>query len=144
MSAKRVNLSTKEKLKLIERIENGEIKKTVANDFKVGYSTASALVKEKDKLLALAQTRHDVKRAVQPKFKTVDEAVSLWFNEMRTKNVPMSGEMLKTKAKEYAEQLNIVGFAEYVHANMYMHTCIPNKLLIVNYIQYISIHKKNK
>lgn len=52
-----------------------------------------------------------MKRSTKPKFNSVDETVSLWFNEMRAKNIPISGEMVKMKAKDVAEQLGIVGFA---------------------------------
>lgn len=102
--SKRVNLSTKQKLDLISCVEKGEIKKDVAIKFKVGYSTLCAVLKRKDKLMDTLCP--DMKRSTKTKF----QSVSLWFNEIRSKNIPVNGEIVKMKAKDFADQLGVVGF----------------------------------
>lgn len=108
---KRCSLTTTEKLRLITEIENGRNKREVAEEFGVGYSTVCGLLKDKMKILILGAAGRDVKRLKAPKFEKVDRATADWFRTMKQKKVTVTGERLRAKAMEFAQEYGITAFA---------------------------------
>lgn len=102
--------SVGQKLEIIRRVGNGEDKKKIANELGVGYSTICKIIKNKEKYETMGGSSLTMKRARTLKYDKVDKAVRLWFEQMRVTNVPISGEMLKTKAIEFARQVGENGF----------------------------------
>lgn len=94
MKRKYVSLTAEDKLSLIKKIENGCEKRKVDEEFGVGYSTACAIVKDKTRLLAAENSGQNlIKRNRQLKYDNIDKAVAIWFDQMRTANVPVNGDM---------------------------------------------------
>lgn len=111
MKRKYVSLTAEDKLSLIKKIENGCEKRKVAEEFGVGYSTACAIVKDKTRLLAAENSGQNlIKRNRQLKYDNIDKAVAIWFDQMRTANVPVNGDMVRAKAKEFGNQFGETSF----------------------------------
>ena len=101
------SLSTK--IAVIDAVEAGErTKSEVAKSFNMPSSTLSTILKNKVKLremFNLSKIDSGRKHLHQLAYGDLEEALFLWFTQARTINVPVSGPILKIKAKELALQL---------------------------------------
>lgn len=110
---KRRSITVKEKLDMLSMIDNGHKLSAVAREFGISSSTASTIVKERHKIKLLSDHYNidpDRKRMRLGIYRDVDEAVHLWFRQMRMKNIPVNGPMLQQKAREFASQLGHQNF----------------------------------
>lgn len=110
---KRRSISVKEKLDILSMIDNGHKLSAVAREFGISSSTASTIVKERHKIKMLSNHYNidpDRKRMRLGIYRDVDEAVHVWFRQMRMKNIPINGPMLQQKAREFAIQLGHQNF----------------------------------
>lgn len=110
---KRRSISVKEKLDILSMVDNGHKLAAVAREFGISSSTASTIVKERHKIKLLADHYNidpDRKRMRLGIYRDVDEAVHMWFRQMRMKNIPINGPMLQQKAREFAIQLGHQNF----------------------------------
>lgn len=109
---KRLNvLSNAKKIALIEEKKNGVIKnKDLAKKYGIKESTVSKLWKNRSKYDSLSKIDKKSKKIVTLKFQNIENAVIYAFNQWREHNVPVTGLMLQSKAKKFAEIMNIPDF----------------------------------
>ncbi|KAE9528600.1 hypothetical protein AGLY_012175 [Aphis glycines] len=94
MSSKRKCLSISDKKKIIEEIESGKKKKEVADSFKIPFSSLSTILKQKEAILNTTDAQSSRKKR----------------RLIRQQNIPVSGILIKEKAKSYAEMFGISDF----------------------------------
>lgn len=104
------SLTIVEKKKLIQKVEEGEKKSDVAKEFKIPLSTLSTIIKHKEKV-NVAQSAGVRKRTNKGEFPRLEQSLVIWLRQCRGKNVSISGNLLKEKAKEFASTLKINNFA---------------------------------
>ena len=109
-SKKKKCLSINEKKRVIQAVEDGQLKKEVAKHFGILPSTLSMILKNKDRITgsALDASR---KRSRLGEFPRLEECLLKWIRQCRGQNVPVGGFMLKEKAKFFANSLKIKEFA---------------------------------
>lgn len=101
-------LTLNEKIKLIAEVEKGEKKKKdIAEQFGIPHNTLSTILKNKDKLLerknyTFNNKRKRLKACVND---DIDKAMFMWVTTARAKNIPLSGSLIREKAKEFAAAL---------------------------------------
>lgn len=102
-------LSISEKKRVIQAVEDGQLKKDVAKQFGILPSTLSMILKKKDYITgcALIASR---KRSRQGEFPRLEECLLKWIRQCRGQNIPIGGFMLKEKAKSFAQSFGIEGF----------------------------------
>lgn len=110
---RRRSITVKEKLDILNMVDSGQKLSAVAREFGISSSTASTIVKERHKIKMLADHYNidpERKRMRLGIYRDVDEAVHMWFRQMRMKNIPINGPMLQQKAREFAVQLGHQNF----------------------------------
>lgn len=110
---KYVSISLENKLKAIKRVENGEKMKLVAESFKIKPNTMSTIYKQRDKLkkkLNDNPASKKFKRMRDGKNANLDKAVVTFVQQARQHNIPVSGTLIQTKAKQLGELLKINNF----------------------------------
>ncbi|XP_030754388.1 tigger transposable element-derived protein 4-like [Sitophilus oryzae] len=114
MSTKKRMLTLKEKIDVIEFYNIGKPSvRTQADKFKIGKTQAAEIIKNKEELLRKWSSNVNIlqKRSF---FKTegynIDRATYEWFVKARAKNIPLSGTLIRSKAKEIASKLDYVTF----------------------------------
>ncbi|KAM6215423.1 jerky protein homolog [Rhynchocyon petersi] len=110
---KRVVLTLKEKMEICSRLERGESRKALMQEYNVGMSTLYDIRAHKAQLLrffahsdssqALARRR----TLHTPKLQQLDRVLYEWFLVKRAEGVPVSGPMLVEKAKDFYEQMQL-------------------------------------
>lgn len=106
MSNKRKQFSLEQKLKILEKIDSGEAKHSVAKEFNIAPSTLSTFIKDRHKIEnqirdgAIGPKRKKIRAA---KFEDVDNAVFKWFQEVRSRNIPINGPLIREKALEFSK-----------------------------------------
>ena len=110
---KHVTLSISDKLKLIKRVERGESRKKIMQDFNIGSSTVSDIMRVKANLMKFAGSGQSMRGAdsrktmKKPKLEELDEVVWTWFKARRAEGKPMSGQFIIEKAKKFCEEMEI-------------------------------------
>ncbi|XP_053947890.1 tigger transposable element-derived protein 4-like [Anastrepha ludens] len=115
MSSKRClkTLSIDEKFKLIKEVEMGARKKDVAVKYAIPANTVSTILKNKQTVITAIESggaSGSSKRLKKPTYVNVDKAVLEWFKSARTRNLPISGGLLKEKALEFSQKLEQPNF----------------------------------
>ena len=78
----------------------------------IGRSTISSILKEKDKWLSFPmQGSTDLTRGRSCKKSLLESALSMWLNDVRTKNLPVNSDMIIEKTKKFGGELGVVGFS---------------------------------
>lgn len=113
-------LNIEDKVKIInEHSKNNVSVKMIAQKYEVGIQTVYDIIKNKDKFLKFCaesdsvvgfRNRKTLKTAEEPK---VDLALYEWFRQERFKGTPITGLMIREKAKIYHTKLNIHSECEY-------------------------------
>lgn len=110
---KRIVLTIKQKLTLIERSEKGESMSKLSEEYGIGVQTVRDIVKQKNKLEAFARDcdssagpskRKSMKTST---FEDLDAAMLIWFNQKRAEGIPISGQMCIEAAKTFHKNLGI-------------------------------------
>src|SRR5437763_538532 len=103
----RSNLSLEDKINIIKRKET-DVRlsdEKLANERGIDRSTISGILRKKEKLLRLhANAKNsDLKklRIRVARFPSLEDALYKWFQSLRSWNVPVSQDILKTKAIEF-------------------------------------------
>lgn len=103
---KRVVLTIKDKIDICKRLERGESRAKLMEDYGIGSSTVYGIQKQKVEFLkfrsATESTKAIAKRRVlrKPKLEQLDSTLYEWFMVKRSEGVPVSGPMLIEKAKD--------------------------------------------
>lgn len=105
MSEKRKHktLSLSDKCSILLRLDKGEAASSLAREFNVGKSTITDLKKNRMKILSYASASEagtDKRQTMRTSnFPLLDDAIYEWFLQERTRHTPLSGPILKEKAK---------------------------------------------
>ena len=76
-------------------------------------NTLSTWIKNKEKIFESMKTQGNKskrRRLKQKTFANLDDLIFKWFLTVRSRNVAVLASILKTKAKEFSEKINIKGF----------------------------------
>uniref|UniRef100_A0A9L0SZ73 Jrk helix-turn-helix protein n=1 Tax=Equus caballus TaxID=9796 RepID=A0A9L0SZ73_HORSE len=110
---KRVVLTLKEKIDICTRLEKGESRKALMQEYNVGMSTLYDIKAHKAQLLRFF-ANSDSNKALEhrrtlhtPKLEHLDRVLYEWFLVKRAEGVPVSGPMLIEKAKDFYEQMQL-------------------------------------
>ena len=99
-----IDLATK--VAIINALETGiETKSKVARRYELPRSTLSTILKNKEKfkhLFATSKLKPGIKRCRLATYQDVEEALFNRFKQARCMNVPISGPIMKIRAKELA------------------------------------------
>lgn len=110
MSFKRKCLSNSDKKRIIEAVESGKKKKDVADSFQIPSSSLSTILKQKEAIFNKTDAESSRKKNRPSEFPRLEQFLFTWFNQVRQQNIPVSGILIKEKAKSYAEMLEISDF----------------------------------
>ncbi|KAL1767299.1 jerky protein-like [Sigmodon hispidus] len=110
---KRVVLTLKEKIDICTRLERGESRKALMQEYNVGMSTLYDIKAHKAQLLRFFASS-DCRQALEqrrtlhtPKLEHLDRVLYEWFLVKRAEGVPVSGPMLIEKAKDLYKQMRL-------------------------------------
>lgn len=107
--SKRKCISLEQKLLIISEVEKGEKKKKeIAEQYGIPSNSLSTILKNKEELLKKADGEEfssKRKRIRTCLYEDVDEAMLKWTIATRERNLPLSGPLMRAKAKEFAEAL---------------------------------------
>jgi len=109
-SKKYKSLTISEKKQLIEAVERGDKKTEVTKTFNIPLSTLSTILKDKNKIIT-ASSSGGRKRNSKGEHPRLEECLVQWVRQCRGQNVPVSGLLLKEKAKSFAKELGIPFFS---------------------------------
>lgn len=110
---KRVVLTLKEKMDVCARLEKGESRKALMQEYNVGMSTLYDIRAHKAQLLrffasSACNKALERRRTLHtPKLEHLDRALYEWFLGRRAEGVPVSGPMLIEKAKDFYAQMQL-------------------------------------
>ncbi|KAH8040924.1 hypothetical protein HPB51_013094 [Rhipicephalus microplus] len=112
LAKKRKFLSLEDKARIIAQAEAGKRKALIAEEFGIGASSLSTILKNKDAIgKALASgTSAKHKKVTQPVHEALDKAVYTWFVETRAQKIALSGDIVRQKALDFACMLGIDDF----------------------------------
>ncbi len=100
-------------------MEKGGKKGGIAKKYGISPSTLSTFLKQKSKIDidadALGPQRKKMRTA---DYEEMDEVVYMWFVEMRAKNIPINGPLLRERARAFARSL---GFPEFMGSTGWLH-----------------------
>uniref|UniRef100_T1JIF1 HTH CENPB-type domain-containing protein n=1 Tax=Strigamia maritima TaxID=126957 RepID=T1JIF1_STRMM len=102
---RRKALSLETKVDIIRDVESSNRQRNkIAKEYGISHSTLSTIYKNKDRILEQYK-RHNVtlKRVRTSSIGEVEEAVLRWYHDACSKNISVSGPMVKNKAKELAQ-----------------------------------------
>src|SRR5947199_144182 len=89
----------------------------VLNNYKINIKrpTITKILKEKERWLSIANTSIPTYRHREVKYPLLEQALSIWVKQALSKNMILSDNILREKAKEFAKDLNItedmIGFS---------------------------------
>lgn len=110
---KRVVLTLREKIDICARLERGESRKALMQEYNVGMSTLYDIRAHKAQLLRFfassdSNTALERRRTLHtPKLERLDRVLYQWFLGRRAEGVPVSGPMLIEKARELYGQMRL-------------------------------------
>ena len=107
---KHKSCNMKTKLEILKRIDNGEAAVKLAKEFNVGKSTISDWKRQRSEIdkfvrstmsMKIIENRCTLKKS---RFSQVDEATYLWFLQERERGTPLSGPIIREKARQLHEK----------------------------------------
>lgn len=110
---KHVTLNIKQKLEIIAKLDRGENRNAIMEEYNIGSSTIYDIRNQRAKLEAFVsktettkavETRQTTKK---PKSENLDSALYTWFSAKRSEGKPVTGPMLIEKAKLFEQELNL-------------------------------------
>ncbi|XP_055981316.1 jerky protein homolog [Sorex fumeus] len=110
---KRVVLTLREKIDICTRLERGESRKALMQEYNVGMSTLYDIRAHKAQLLRFfassdSNSALERRRTLHtPKLEHLDRVLYEWFLGRRAEGVPVSGPMLIEKARDLYEQMGL-------------------------------------
>lgn len=115
MSSRRkyVSLSIENKMKAIDRINNGEKIKDVAESFQIKANTLSTIYKNREIIRTNFHgnlQRKSFKRIRNGKHNCVEQAMITFVNQARNHNFPINGTLIQEKAKQLSQKMEIKDF----------------------------------
>ncbi|XP_028968478.1 tigger transposable element-derived protein 6 [Galendromus occidentalis] len=105
---RRKQFCLEEKLSILEEVNSGKKKVDVAKKYGISKSTLSTILKDSKKLEEQAKTAgFDPKRRRMrtAQYDDIDKATLMWLQDVRSKNIPVTGPLLRERALHYAGEL---------------------------------------
>lgn len=106
---KHKTLSLVDKNKILKRLEKGETLVSLAKEYGVGRATIHDIRKNSDKIKTFFQKNENVKSARKTlktgEFPQVEDSLYFWFLQERNRHTPISGEILKGKARFFYRKI---------------------------------------
>ncbi|XP_048248519.1 tigger transposable element-derived protein 6-like [Haliotis rufescens] len=78
---------------------------------KIGRSTISDILKESSKWIAVSSSDTSTSRSRKPHQEELENALFLWFSDVRKRNIMLNDELLKTQAKVLGDKLGVEDFS---------------------------------
>jgi len=102
----------KAKYEIIKKLEKGKSQSKLAKELNIPRTTINGYVKRKAEIIEAYENgiQSSTKRFKTHNFDKVDEPLLKFFQMIRDKKIPISGDMLLEKAKTYAKELNYAEF----------------------------------
>lgn len=110
---KPVCLTIEQKLEILNSLQLKTMKRNeLAEKYKCDYSTIVRIVQQEHKIrsVALENGNTSRKRFRKGNYEELDQAVAIWFRQMRAKNAIISSPMIMEEAKKFAVKLEIPDF----------------------------------
>ncbi|GBM62577.1 Jerky [Araneus ventricosus] len=110
---KHVALTFNQKLEIIKRLEKGENRNILMNEFNIGSSTIYDIKKQKDELMKFASQSVTTEKLAsrqtlkKPKLEQLDSVLFKWFSAVRSEGKPVTGPMIVEKAKKFGQDLGV-------------------------------------
>ena len=110
---KHVTLTLNQKLEIIKRLEKGENRNVLMNEFNIGSSTIYDIKKQKDELMKFASQSVTTEKLAsrqtlkKPKLEQLDSVLFKWFSAVRSEGKPVTGLMIVEKEKKFDQDLGI-------------------------------------
>lgn len=112
VAKKRVSLTIEKKIEIIQRHEKGETQRALSQEYNVGRTTISDILKRKYKFFKFMtmnadkeenlKRRRTLRRTVH---KVLEDKLLEWYNESRAQGGYVSGPMISVKAQELHKEL---------------------------------------
>lgn len=109
----RKSISIETKIKILEEVDCGKEKKSIANSFQLPLSTLSTIISNRDKIfekVAQGKVKPHSKRLKKAKHENLEDEVSEWFNKVRSNNIPVTGSVIQEKVRSLAASKGISEF----------------------------------
>ncbi|KAL7076033.1 hypothetical protein ACQ4LE_004546 [Meloidogyne hapla] len=111
---KRLSISIETKKAVLDEAESGVTNKSeLARRFNLNRNSVADILKNKRAILDAISFGKNVKRARlrAPKYAELEKVLMLWLKQVRSQDVPVTGPIIKKKAIEIANNLNILDFS---------------------------------
>lgn len=115
MKRKRVVLSIKDKLEIINKLEQGSSTKELSVTYGVGETTVRDIRKTKDKIIKFASSSdsssgHAKRKTMKTStYEALDKAMLEWFSQKRAEGIQVSGIICAKQAQHFFELLGLEG-----------------------------------
>jgi len=76
----------------------------------IPFLSLSTILKQKEAILNTTDAQSNRKKRRLSEFPRIEQCLFTWFNQVRQKNIPVSGILIKEIAKSYAEIFKILDF----------------------------------
>ena len=110
MKRVRNDISLETKLKILRDVGSTKTSKAqIARNYGIAPTTLQTIVKNKERIMAGlsdGEFQPEGKRMRMSTEEDVDRCTYEWMQQMRSKNLPISGPILQEKASEFAKRLN--------------------------------------
>lgn len=106
-----IDLQTK--IEIIEKINSGVKQCKIVEEYKISKGTVSGIWKNREKTyesVASGCVTPKSKRLRTAKHEDLESELICWFKNIRDKNIPLTGPIVKVKAEEIADSLGITNF----------------------------------
>ncbi|XP_064421026.1 jerky protein homolog-like [Latimeria chalumnae] len=112
---KHVVLTIKDKLEIIEKLEEGSSSKQLSLIYEIGETTVRDIKKNKEKILTYASSLDSTSGLSKRKsmklstYEELDRAMLEWFHQQRAEGTPISGPICAKQAKFFFDALGMEG-----------------------------------
>ena len=105
---RKVELNLGQKFSVLTEIHKGRTQSEIAVEFGIDRCSVSRIKRDEQKILAAIENNENTskKRDRKTSGEQVEEALFLWFTQMRARNVPLHGPMVLEKAHQISVQIN--------------------------------------
>ena len=110
---KRVSLTIFQKVEILKKLQHGSSVKMIQEEYNVGKSTIYDLRSDKEKILQYAAECESAnlmknRKTMKPaKFDELDRVLYEWFKQRRSEGIPISGFILREKAREFHQTMDL-------------------------------------
>lgn len=112
VAKKRVSLTIEKKIEIIQRHEKGETQRALSQEYNVGRTTISDILKRKYKFFKFMSMNADKEENLKRRrtlrrtiHKVLEDKLLDWYNESRAKGGYVSGPMISARAQELHKEL---------------------------------------